>query len=336
MKDNRIAALARRLPTVHSTDFRALRAHVLTALVEATGEGAAFDRRVIVDGAICVCDGQTVQSHKSIDALHDRLTGIPNVLQGVRGRRGVSICERDRRVFLESAELSTRAELEESHLFQTFFRPLGIADQLRFFPHHGRRMLGWVGFYRMRGEPYFTRADARRLQPLVEPLTDVLAAAQRLQDDASQPADLVVHPNGRVSHSTASARPWLERESFRTALRMRIRALDASQVIAAQHSPLDSAEARIVRLDGAGGGVRYLVNVTPAPLAELAPSDVLGARERETALAAAAGETAEQIARARGVSAETVRAQLKAIYRKLGVGSRIELADALRRPRGVR
>lgn len=54
--------------------------------------------------------------------------------------------------------------------------------------------------------------------------------------------------------------------------------------------------------------------------------DALTRAEREVARLAASGLQNDEIARARGTTTSTVANQLGAIYRKLGVGSRFELA----------
>ncbi|AKF03445.1 hypothetical protein DB32_000594 [Sandaracinus amylolyticus] len=55
----------------------------------------------------------------------------------------------------------------------------------------------------------------------------------------------------------------------------------------------------------------------------------LSQRQREVAECAAAGATVEEIARHLGISQNTVRHHLKAVYRALEVGSRLELSRAL-------
>ncbi|MCK6537711.1 MAG: helix-turn-helix transcriptional regulator [Polyangiaceae bacterium] len=51
----------------------------------------------------------------------------------------------------------------------------------------------------------------------------------------------------------------------------------------------------------------------------------LSAAEREVALLVAHGLSNAEIARARGVSPNTVANQIASLFRKLGVGSRLEL-----------
>jgi DNA-binding NarL/FixJ family response regulator len=72
------------------------------------------------------------------------------------------------------------------------------------------------------------------------------------------------------------------------------------------------------------GGVEFTVVSEPAEAPD-ALTKLTGA-EREVALAALRGLSNEEIARARGTSKRTVANQLAALYRKLGVGSRAELA----------
>ena len=144
-----------------------------------------------------------------------------------------------------------------------------------------------------------------------------------------RPAELIVHPNGAVAHVSEFAQEWLANELFVTPLHARLRKLEADSESTAGEEirPLNAAT-RIVRLEGPDG-VRYLVTVAPLGVAQADPSGALSPREREVAAGAVAGATAAEIARTLGSSQETVRTQLKAIYRKLDVSSRIELARAL-------
>ncbi|MFO0642082.1 MAG: helix-turn-helix transcriptional regulator [Polyangiaceae bacterium] len=65
------------------------------------------------------------------------------------------------------------------------------------------------------------------------------------------------------------------------------------------------------------------VPLAPAPDARLTPTEWEVARE------VLRGLSNDAIGRARGVSRHTVAAQLRSIFRKLGVGSRRELAAAM-------
>jgi DNA-binding CsgD family transcriptional regulator len=79
------------------------------------------------------------------------------------------------------------------------------------------------------------------------------------------------------------------------------------------------------------GGERLFVIALDAPAV---PSpDRLSPSERDVAARVLAGESNAEIARARGVAVRTIANQIASIFRKLGVGSRAELAARAARPR---
>ncbi|MGZ4710454.1 MAG: LuxR C-terminal-related transcriptional regulator, partial [Acidimicrobiales bacterium] len=67
------------------------------------------------------------------------------------------------------------------------------------------------------------------------------------------------------------------------------------------------------------------------PMLALAPAPQLTAREREVSLLASGSATSQAIAAELGISVRTVDNLLSRSYLKLGVSSRDELGDALRR-----
>jgi DNA-binding NarL/FixJ family response regulator len=75
------------------------------------------------------------------------------------------------------------------------------------------------------------------------------------------------------------------------------------------------------------GGEQYLVLSFPMPAWSLPAG--LSVAEREVALAVLRGETNDTIARERNTSIRTVANQIAAVFAKLGVNSRIELALAV-------
>jgi DNA-binding CsgD family transcriptional regulator len=90
---------------------------------------------------------------------------------------------------------------------------------------------------------------------------------------------------------------------------------DGRQANAAQYRSLDIAER--------AGGLR-----TPA-MRRGAGYEPLTAREREVALLAAEGRTSRDIGRHLGLSTRTIDTHLARVYRKLGIGGRADLAEAL-------
>lgn len=72
------------------------------------------------------------------------------------------------------------------------------------------------------------------------------------------------------------------------------------------------------------GGETLFVIALDAPV--VPEAERLSPGERDVAARIVAGESNAEIARARGVSVRTVANQVASIFRKLGVGSRAELA----------
>lgn len=75
----------------------------------------------------------------------------------------------------------------------------------------------------------------------------------------------------------------------------------------------------LTTLSGRGGGA-YLVTIRPKRAVPLSR------RQLEVAELAAVGATVREIGEALGISTNTVRQHLKAIYAELGVANRVELA----------
>lgn len=73
-----------------------------------------------------------------------------------------------------------------------------------------------------------------------------------------------------------------------------------------------------------GGSGDHVVLVLPLPEWELPPG--LTRAEREVARAVLTGQRTAEIAARRGTTVRTVSNQVQAIYQKLGVGSRVQLA----------
>lgn len=89
-------------------------------------------------------------------------------------------------------------------------------------------------------------------------------------------------------------------------------------------------------LDGGFIGERIVVSAQPLKdlvlleAREKTEADALGRKERMAAQQFARGKTYLQIAESLGVSASTVRNQLRSVYKKLGVRDKAELAQRLR------
>lgn len=141
---------------------------------------------------------------------------------------------------------------------------------------------------------------------------------------------VVVDSAGRIQCASPAGRAWVDQHGTGDALVALIREFDKGE----RWSPvarIADSELYVVRLNG-DDGVRYLVISSKAPTAS-APKPRLSPRQWEIAEFAAAGATIPEIARHFRRSPETVRSHIREIYRRLQVGSRVELARAMATPR---
>lgn len=211
---------------------------------------------------------------------------------------------------------------------QKIWSRLETGDQVRAVLCDGFRLLGWIGLVRRGSGQVFSRREEATLQCAVGGIKAALAAAEALESrDLEQGLAAVYRPDGQVEHASAGFRAWLDADR-RVHLRARVRAVDRGSEDAGIQI-ISGAETRLVRLDGLGGA-RYLVTVDHAELLRIGPEYRLTDRQRAIAELAAAGATSGEIARTLMISANTVKVHLKNVYDRLGVASRIELADAMR------
>jgi DNA-binding CsgD family transcriptional regulator len=204
---------------------------------------------------------------------------------------------------------------------------------------------GAVELHREVGAPDFDEAEARLLTAL-GPI--VAAGLRRLAversalagADVDGPGLVFVAPDGTVSGGTAAGESWLSLlvstvpGSTSSALlslvalaqapsdrprRLRVRAADGRWVTL-HAAPLSSGEGSAIIVEPSG----------PGDVAEmLARAHGLTPRERDVALGLARGESTAALAARLFVSPHTVRDHLKAVFRKVGVGSRAELVAHL-------
>lgn len=96
--------------------------------------------------------------------------------------------------------------------------------------------------------------------------------------------------------------------------------LEAIRDVVAGGAPMSSAIARKV--------VQFFGASTPAPVSEV---DALAPRERDVLLALSQGQQYKEVADTLGLSINTVRKYIRAIYQKLHVNTRHEAVNKLRR-----
>jgi DNA-binding CsgD family transcriptional regulator len=228
-----------------------------------------------------------------------------------------------RAVFPEPAR-----DLWPTLIFERCWAPAGMHDQLRMLVYDGQRFAAWIGLMRRTGEPPFGRAALRRLAPLTRPLRDALLSAARTDASAGpeEGADLLLTPSGEVALASDSAARWLDGGERRGRLRRLARHLSGD----ATEPPLylDGCELHWNRLHGPRG-THYLLHVRlPDPVPRDPMAGLTGA-QRQIAELAASGLSAPEIGQLLGRSAATVRAHLRAIYSRMGISTRAELATQI-------
>jgi DNA-binding CsgD family transcriptional regulator len=236
----------------------------------------------------------------------------------------------------------TGGRLDAARRFREFLAGYGCTDEMRVVLRVDGLAWGSVVAYRRDG--VFgpgDRASASALAPhAARALRLVLlrAAASRPEAVADPPGILTVHRSGRVEPTTEPARLWLERlgAPLATAANAVAAAVRGNLDWAGAHSSLPGPDGRLLslhaaRMLGDDGEVAVIVDVArPAQVSALLVEGYgLTQRQREVLGGLLLGRAPTELARELGISAHTVNDHRKAIYERLGVRSRAELAALL-------
>jgi DNA-binding CsgD family transcriptional regulator len=253
-----------------------------------------------------------------------------------------------------TASEATGGDLARSRLHREVGSAFGfLGDQLRAAFTVGGSCWGVVALGRRRPLPHFRQADVSFLASIAGPIAEGLRRAvliDALEPSASPggaPALVLVDAAGAVTAASPAARGWLEELSLDDGLAADRRAPAALRALAARARdarPDAAAPARArVRtpsgrwlllhgcaLEGEGAGGAAAVVIEPARAPDVTPLIVeafgLSAREREVARLVVLGASTADVARALVISPYTVQDHLKAIFDKVGVRSRGDLA----------
>ncbi len=222
------------------------------------------------------------------------------------------------------ASLDAR-QLEQTPVVRDIYLPMGVLSQPRVLAFQGR---AFVGFFGLMFRRPVAADELATLSRLTSSLVAGMQAAEALDAPTPEAMFLLTRPDGAPLHVTPAARRWIGAAALER-IAAHVRRLDRGD---AAGLPTQGAVAglvyRIVRMTG-DGLTRYLVTFEAAAPITQAPDALLTPRQREIARHAVAGATVPEIARASGLSRETVKSHLKQIYRRLEVGSRVELAERL-------
>ncbi len=205
--------------------------------------------------------------------------------------------------------------------------PGSVARRLIF---DGERLVAWVGLC-LPGEALreeaLCRCNAHRAE-LARGLTQADRRARVLLPVAE--GDVLLRGDGVVSHASPVGRAWLAAPDVARGLSTLLRSrAERGWPASALREQIEGAAVELTRLEGEGDA-RVHVRLCPVEPLRLRIGAQLTPRQREVGDFAAAGATVPQIASATGLSSETVRTHLRAIYARLQVASRVELAEALR------
>lgn len=245
---------------------------------------------------------------------------------------------------------ATGGRLTASTRHRSLYAPLGLGDELRGVFRAGGECWGQVCLARSAQAPWFTAAEERSLARVAAALGaglrqgHVLARARPEPGDPDGPAVLLV-AGGRVLSRSDAAGPLLdELPDDGTPLPgvvhevvARARALAATGEGSAAEARVRGRAARylLVRAGVLGGRPdgQVAVLLEPARRSDLAglvmASAALTVRERGVAVQLAGGAPEAAIARRLRLSPHTVHGYAKAVYAKLGVGTRAELSALL-------
>lgn len=246
----------------------------------------------------------------------------------------------------------TASDRAASVRYREIMAPLGLGDELRAAFRSGGECWGFLCLHREDTPLGFREAEARLIARLSRHMGEglrrallVAAAETGSKDDA--PGVLVLSEDGSLIATTTAGERWLWELSGPDQrlgpLPVAVEAVVARlEAIRLEAGPLDLQPRVRVRtrsgrwavlhasdMVGLGEGRHVAVVVEPAKPAELAPMILLGyrltKREAEVAQLVLQGKPNKVVARHLRISENTVEDHIKAIFVKVGVGSRGEL-----------
>ncbi|MGH3675309.1 MAG: helix-turn-helix transcriptional regulator [Mycobacterium sp.] len=251
-----------------------------------------------------------------------------------------------------SLSAATGGDLSRSTRWSLIYRPNGYGDELRSVFSSASTTWGHVCLTRKAADPLFTVDEVDLVARLCSHIGNGIRACLQLASGSGIPASgaaalLMLADDGSVESMTPEVTEWLgpvENEQLESTIVLhevaqRARTLAESGVGAAAMARTrgrsgDWILVRGIRLerDGPGTGCTALV-LEPARRSDIAPLLVhlhqLTPREKEVTQRLLSGMPTREIAGELWITTETLRGHVKAIFAKLGVSSRAELAALL-------
>jgi len=269
--------------------------------------------------------------------------GPPSFVAAARVFEGVCINDLGRRVdepardhilenpfFEEGFVAGDTNLLRDAEIYPRFFEPQRLGSLIGLNIIVDGRMAGWAGVYRTFEQPGFARRELDAVKAWEKDLQSLYGATisfGRWQIPENG-AVAVLDRNGRVTQVFADAPMWFREGRICSALRDEAR--DFAQSTESRREVFVRRHAvTLTRLIGSVGESVH-ARIVPAPGQPVPALVQLSKRQREVAQALLTGATIAEVARSLGMSPETVRTHLKAIYAHFGVSTRVELSRVLR------
>lgn len=262
-----------------------------------------------------------------------------------------------RGVAAASLSQASGGELERSARWRTVYRPQGYGDELRGVFTSGSAVWGDVCLARSAEDEWFSEAEVASLARLCPHIGNgiracLLLAGSTEPERGDGPAVAILTDDGVIESITAQVTEWfgsLQDDSLESlivvhevARRAQVLARSGVGEPAMARTRSRGGQWLVVRavcLDP-DGSARTAVILEPAQRADLAPVLVelhrLTRREKEVTQLLLTGMSTREIADRLWITSETLRGHIKAVFGKLGVTSRPELAAALSREPAVR
>ena len=257
-----------------------------------------------------------------------------------------------RRFPVDWLDHATGADRAISPRYREIMAPLGLGDELRAAFRSGGECWGFLCLHREDSSRGFNETEARLIARVATHVGEglrralVVGAADARLDDYG-PGVLVLSDHRSLLATTAAGERWLWELAdsdqslgpLPLAVETVLARLDAIRRSQGPRHVLPRVRVRTrsgrwavlhaFEMSGLGQGRHIAVVVEPATSAELAPMILLAygltRREGEVAQLVLQGKPTNQLARQLHISENTVEDHLKAIFAKVGVGSRGEL-----------
>jgi DNA-binding CsgD family transcriptional regulator len=236
----------------------------------------------------------------------------------------------------------TDGELDRSSRYRHIFGPFGLTDELRAVLWADGTAWGSATLLRAGGR--FEAGDIEAVGVIARHVADGIrlallrAAASRPEAVEEPPGIVEVEPDGQVNPVTGPAEHWLSLAGIGliTAVNATAAAIRAQPNRASASSRLILGDGRVLSIHAAAiiaanGRVAVIVDkARPAEVsAMLVDAYGLTARQRDVLGSILLGRSMTHLAHSLGISEHTAQDHRKAIYRRMGVSSRSELAALL-------